>query len=93
MNGSRANAIVNDVKRLSVGRVMSPTLSILVQRELERRNFVPEKYCEVVASFDGFEGKMVNKDPYADPDNWSHFPIEYKDRLEHFIKIILQVDR
>ncbi len=60
MNGSRAFAIENDIRRLSVGRVMSPTLSILVQRELERRNFIPKEYCEVIASFNGYEGKLVN---------------------------------
>ena len=43
MNGSRAYAVANNMRRLSVGRVLSPTLAILVERELERRNFVPEK--------------------------------------------------
>ncbi len=85
MNGSRAYAIVNDMRRLSVGRVLSPTLAILVRRELERRNFVPEKYCEVVASFDGFDAKMVNesKDGTAE---WSHFPADEKAGLEEFAK-------
>ena len=41
INGTRAYAVTAGVKTLSVGRVMSPTLSILVKRELEIRNFVP----------------------------------------------------
>jgi DNA topoisomerase III len=36
---------------LSVGRVQTPTLAILVARELEIRAFVPEDYCEVAATF------------------------------------------
>ena len=82
MNASRAYGVVNDVKRLSIGRVQSPTLAILVERELERRNFIPEEYCEVVSAFDGFEGKMI-----ASSDaEWSRFPIEKKTALEKFVK-------
>jgi len=36
---------------LSVGRVQTPTLAILVERELAIRSFVPEDYCEVTADF------------------------------------------
>ncbi len=36
---------------LSVGRVQTPTLAILVERELAIRAFVPEDYFEVVADF------------------------------------------
>jgi DNA topoisomerase-3 len=36
---------------LSVGRVQTPTLALLVERELAIRAFVPEDYREVVASF------------------------------------------
>lgn len=84
MNGSRAYAIVNEMKRLSVGRVLSPTLSILVKRELERRNFVPEEYCEVVAVFNGYEGKLVNK-VKENTDEWSRFSITQKDILKTFV--------
>ena len=85
MNGSRAYAITNQMKRLSVGRVLSPTLSILVKRELERRNFVPEEFCEVVAEFYGYEGKLLNVDK-EDTDEWSHFSIDQKEDLELFVK-------
>ena len=86
MNGSRAFAIENDMRRLSVGRVLSPTLSILVRRELERRNFVPEEYCEVVASFNSgeesiYEGRLIHTEGI---DQWAHFPIERKAELEAF---------
>jgi len=42
---------------LSVGRVQTPTLAMLVERELAIRDFVPEDYCEVVATFRPFDGR------------------------------------
>jgi DNA topoisomerase-3 len=51
MNLSRAYGLALDAP-LSVGRVQTPTLAMLVERELEIRNFVPEKYLEVVATFE-----------------------------------------
>jgi DNA topoisomerase-3 len=36
---------------LSVGRVQTPTLAMVVERELAIRSFVPEHYCEVEARF------------------------------------------
>ena len=54
MNLSRACTLAygrsND-ETLSVGRVQTPTLAMMVDRELEIRNFVPEDYREVVATF------------------------------------------
>src|SRR5579863_3730940 len=50
MNLSRAYSIAYN-EELSVGRVQTPTLAILVERELAIRNFVPEDYLEVQATF------------------------------------------
>ncbi|XXX81699.1 DNA topoisomerase 3 [Sorangium sp. So ce134] len=50
MNLSRAYSLVFD-QDLSVGRVQTPTLSMVVERELAIRRFVPEPYLEVVATF------------------------------------------
>ncbi len=50
MNLSRAYSLVFD-QDLSVGRVQTPTLALLVERELAIRDFVPEDYREVVARF------------------------------------------
>ncbi len=41
---------------LSVGRVQSPTLGLIVERELERRAHVPEPYWEVFARFQHPDG-------------------------------------
>ncbi|HXM43380.1 MAG TPA: DNA topoisomerase 3, partial [Bryobacteraceae bacterium] len=50
MNLSRAYTLAWD-DELSVGRVQTPTLAMLVERELAIRAFVPEDYIEVVATF------------------------------------------
>ncbi|MBE2251387.1 MAG: DNA topoisomerase 3 [Myxococcus sp.] len=50
MNLSRAYGLSLD-EALSVGRVQTPTLALLVDRELAIRDFVPEDYLEVVATF------------------------------------------
>ena len=50
MNLSRAYTIAQG-ETLSVGRVQTPTLAMLVEREKEIREFVPEAYVEVVGTF------------------------------------------
>ncbi len=50
MNFSRAYTIRgNDL--VSVGRVQTPTLAMIVERELAIRNFKPEKYFEIIVDF------------------------------------------
>ena len=44
---------------LSVGRVQSPTLGLIVERELERRAHVPEPFWEVSATFAHPDGSFV----------------------------------
>jgi DNA topoisomerase III len=51
MNLSRAYALAYGEKDLSVGRVQTPTLAMIVEREIAIRNFVPEDYQEVLATF------------------------------------------
>jgi len=43
---------------ISIGRVQTPTLAILVNRELEIQNFKPEPYFELVAIFKTDEGEL-----------------------------------
>lgn len=50
MNLSRAYGLALDAP-LSVGRVQTPTLALLAERERAIRDFVPEDYLEVVATF------------------------------------------
>jgi DNA topoisomerase-3 len=50
MNLSRAYSLAFD-QDLSVGRVQTPTLAMVVEREKAIRSFVPEDYLEVEATF------------------------------------------
>src|SRR5271165_1331304 len=50
MNLSRAYTLAYG-DELSVGRVQTPTLAMVVERELAVRRFVPEDYLEVIATF------------------------------------------
>ena len=50
MNLSRAYSLAFG-EELSVGRVQTPTLAMVVERELAIRAFVPEEYREVVVTF------------------------------------------
>ena len=50
MNLSRAYSLTFD-EELSVGRVQTPTLAMLVEREIAIRTFVVEEYLEVHATF------------------------------------------
>src|SRR5207302_3844140 len=50
MNLSRAYSLAYS-EELSVGRVQTPTLAMVVERELAIRSFIPEDYIEVVANF------------------------------------------
>jgi DNA topoisomerase-3 len=60
MNGSRGFTLQYD-RLLSVGRVQSPTLAIMVKREREIKSFVPEKYWELWAAFNGYKGKWFDE--------------------------------
>lgn len=51
MNLSRAYSLAGG-ETLSIGRVQTPTLAMLVEREQAIRKFVPEDYLEVVATFE-----------------------------------------
>lgn len=58
INGSRAC-------RNAVGRVMTPTLALIVRRFLENKNFVPKDYFEVHGTFGAAAGDYIGK-WYAD---------------------------
>ncbi|MFH0900081.1 MAG: DNA topoisomerase 3 [Pseudomonadota bacterium] len=64
MNFTRAYTVRFGPDLLSVGRVQTPTLAMLVEREQAIRTFVPVSYCEVVAAFgldrDGYSGRWFD---------------------------------
>lgn len=55
MNASRAFTLRYDAL-LSVGRVQTPTLAILVKRRKEIEDFKPEEYATVTADFGDYRG-------------------------------------
>ena len=59
MNASRAFSLAYNA-HLSVGRVQTPTLNLIVKRDLEIESFVPENYWEIRASFGDYEGLWEN---------------------------------
>jgi len=65
MNLTRAYTLANHGDMLSVGRVQTPTLAMLVERELAIRDFVPEDYKEVRVDFRPF-AKGGREDPHTE---------------------------
>lgn len=59
MNASRAFSLAYDA-HLSVGRVQTPTLSLLVKRDREIAEFVPKDYWELKADFGDYSGLWLN---------------------------------
>ena len=65
MNASRAFTLKYNTL-LSVGRVQTPTLAILVKRRKEVENFKPEGYCTLTADFGDYRGTYFSDK--LDPD-------------------------
>ena len=55
MNFTRAFSIIGK-KKANLGRVMTPTLKMIVDRELEIRNFVPQNFWEIEGDFGDYKG-------------------------------------
>ncbi len=62
INATRAYTTQNNVL-LSIGRVQTPTLALIVQRQKEIDDFVPKDYYELVANFGDFSGTWFDKKP------------------------------
>ncbi|MDD4080320.1 MAG: DNA topoisomerase III [Eubacteriales bacterium] len=69
MNASRAFTLKYDAL-LSVGRVQTPTLALLVKRAQEIRGFVPERFFTATADFGDYQGKWF--DPKNKDDKVNH---------------------
>ena len=72
MNLSRAYSLVLD-QEISVGRVQTPTLAMLADREVAIRDFVPEDYIEVVATFEPADGRPGATATYD--GTWFRLPV------------------
>src|SRR5271156_2350608 len=65
INGTRALTAFNSksggFQLTTVGRVQTPTLAIVVEREEKIRKFVPRDYCELHATFAAKAGEYVGR--------------------------------
>ena len=75
INGTRAMTAFNSKSggffKTTVGRVQTPTLAIVVEREQKIRAFKPRDYWEVIATFQAQAGTYTGKwfqDPFVRPD-------------------------
>lgn len=59
INATRAFTIKYNAL-LSIGRVQTPTLAMIVKRQNEIDNFVPTKYYEVIADYGDFKGTWTD---------------------------------
>ncbi len=65
INGTRAMTAFNSKQggffKTPVGRVQTPTLAILVEREQRIRKFVPRDFWEAIGTFDGAGGQYIGR--------------------------------
>ena len=65
INGTRAmtafNSKLGGFFKTTVGRVQTPTLAILVEREQRIRKFVPRGYWEIIGTFDCAAGQYLGR--------------------------------
>ena len=61
---------------LSVGRVQSPTLVLIAERERERRAFIPESYWEI-------EANLQNGEPFGVHHSKGRFKVEDEAKTAH----------
>jgi DNA topoisomerase-3 len=75
INGTRAMTAFNSKSggffKTTVGRVQTPTLAIVVEREHKIRKFVPRDYWEVIGTFDAASGQYTGRwfdEKFSKPD-------------------------
>lgn len=61
MNATRAYTLRYNVL-LSIGRVQTPTLALIVEKQKEINAFVPQEYFEVQGDLDGFTSMWIDKE-------------------------------
>ena len=85
MNGSRGYTLQYD-RLLSVGRVQSPTLAIMVKREQEIKSFVPETFHELTATFQGYTGRWFDESAEGRPTRIPQNKLEWAAALAEELK-------
>ncbi len=93
MNLSRAYTLAYD-EEISVGRVQTPTLAMVVERELAVRAFVPEEYREVIATFSPQSGspQSAKKDKSRPQYQGTWFRPQDKENLQQSMRLPAKTD-
>lgn len=84
INATRAYTITHGAL-LSIGRVQTPTLAIMVDRQNEINNFIPEEYFEIKGVFDNYSSK------WYDPKEKTS-KIQTKEQLDSIINKLVSTE-
>ncbi|HAX71968.1 MAG TPA: type IA DNA topoisomerase [Firmicutes bacterium] len=83
MNFTRAFSIgANQRKALPLGRVMTPVLNMIAQREMELKDFKPKPYWEIEADFGDYKGT------YFDHENENETKFFNKEKADALIQCL-----
>lgn len=85
MNLSRA-ASLKISRTLPIGRVMTPTLNMVVTRDLEILNFKPKDYFEVIADFGKYKGQWFKETTNEDGERETLTSFSDRAKAEELIK-------
>lgn len=90
INATRAYTTKNNVL-LSIGRVQTPTLALIVERQKEIEDFTPKEYFEIDVDYGTFKGKWFDEKPSEtkifEEDKAKQIADKVKDEEGHIKKI------
>ena len=94
--GKRVASMINEDKAsISIGRVMTCVLGIIVSREREIRDFVKNKYYKISADFDEFTAEWKRNSIsklYSDIDLYNDVGFKNKEKAEEVIAYLKEKD-
>lgn len=94
--GKRVASMINEDKAsISIGRVMTCVLGMIVSREREIRNFVKNKYYKISADFDEFTAEWKRNSIsklYSDIDLYNDVGFKNKEKAEEVIAYLKEKD-
>lgn len=94
--GKRVASMINEDKAsISIGRVMTCVLGMIVSREREIKNFVKNKYYKISADFDEFTAEWKRNSIsklYSDIDLYNDVGFKNKEKAEEVIAYLKEKD-
>lgn len=94
--GKRVASMINEDKAsISIGRVMTCVLGMIVSREREIRNFVKNKYYKISVDFDEFTAEWKRNSIsklYSDIDLYNDVGFKNKEKAEEVIAYLKEKD-